>query len=320
MSIKDIFSFQKKDAPTDYSVALSFPWDLEQEQFCHWFVLELYRKILTDCFVRTAGIPEDKKGVFWDSVVTTEAARGLVSILAEAMTARQKGVYLVYKNDVIREADTQEERDAIDADKSGAAGICLNFGKFYQASVLKELGRLLFCLLKNANAGLHLSQSILLKVANLRESVADLNAENAIQQARDIADALKENSKGALLDAGDAVELPPYDAEPMEKTMEVLFGLVSMATGLPQSYVNGLIYAGLSNSGEADELAVERGLAYYFHSIFRPVAAKLLNFKPVFKVSEWRKLAEIANLLPLFESCDALPQEFRERLLAELRG
>lgn len=305
---------------TEYKVEVSFPWELESKNFCNWFVLVLYRKILTDCFARSSNIPEDKKGLFWDSVVSTEASRGLISIVSEAMADKKNGVYLVYKNGTVREADTPEERKAIEDDKTGASGICLNFANFYQSSVLKELGRLLFCLLKNANMGLHLSQSVLLKISNLRQSVADLNAEHAIKQARDIASALKENGKGALLDAADAVELPPYDAEPMEKSLEVLFGLVSMVTGLPQSYVNGLIYAGLSNSGEADELAVERGLAYYFHSVFCPVVKKLLHVTPVFKTSEWRKFSEIANLLPVLDACGSIPEEFRKRLIAELRG
>lgn len=305
---------------TQYKVDVSFPWELESKAFCDWFVLVLYRKILTDCFARSAGIPDDKKDLFWDSVVSTEAARGLISIVAEAMGDEKKGVYLVYRNGTVREADTPEERAAIDADKTGANGICLNFIHFYQSSVLKELGRLLFCLLKNANMGLHLSQSVLIKISGLRENVANLNAENAIKQAGDIAAALKENGKGALLDAADAVELPPYDAEPMEKSLEVLFGLVSMVTGLPQSYVNGLIYSGLSNSGEADELAVERGLAFYFHSVFCPVVFKLLNVRPAFKTSEWRKFAEIANLFPVLDGSDSIPEEFKERLLTELRG
>lgn len=31
MSIKDIFSFQKKDAPTDYSVSLYFPLEYDKK-------------------------------------------------------------------------------------------------------------------------------------------------------------------------------------------------------------------------------------------------------------------------------------------------
>lgn len=40
----------------------------------------------------------------------------------------------------------------------------------------------------------------------------------------------------------------------------------------------------------------------------------------VFKTSDWRKLAQVSNLLPIVETSDAIPQETKEKLYKELFG
>lgn len=324
MNIKDIFNFQKKDTQTDYSVSLSFPlvYDGKNADFAHTFVLELYRRILTDCFNHSSEIPQDKQGALWDSVMcfgAEKGANGLISFLAEAITDRKPKLYLVFDNGFVRLATKEEEKD-IDANpkKMGAVGLC--FADFKQATILLVLASLMERLLENANAGLNISRSVLIQINQLRESVSLPNAEGAIAQAKAIEQGLK-SGKGALLDAADKVEVPVFNTDPLESALEMLYGLMSFFTGMPRAYVSGELTAGLNATGEGDQQATEQGLKFYFVSIFKPVCEQLFGVKNLtFKTSEWRKFAEIANVLPVLEATDAIPAAVKERLVKEMFG
>ena len=85
MNIKELFSFQKKEVQTDYSVELSFPLEYKGEtaNYAFMFVWELYRRILTDCFNHASGFPEEKQTALWESVLsygTGKGAKGLISL------------------------------------------------------------------------------------------------------------------------------------------------------------------------------------------------------------------------------------------------
>lgn len=318
MNLTNLFSKQAR-TETDYSLSLSFGFDFKDGmKFPEVFTFEIFRKIMTDCFDHAADFPKDKISALWDSVVSTQASQGLISVLAQAMTKRSK-IYVVFDHGYVRKA-TENERKEIDLDPSGKKGVCLDFTHFHRAQIVLALAGLVEMLLLSANTSLNVSKSVLLKVAALRENVANANAEDVIKQAKDIAQGLKDG-KGALLDGADMVEMPQYDTAPMEAALDVLYGLMSFITGMPRAYISGELTGGLNNSGEADETAIENGLAFYFHSIFNPVCKALLGCNDlVFKTSDWRKLAQVANLLPIVETSDAIGQETKEKLYKELFG
>lgn len=319
MSLKDIFNFQKNDAPTEYRLGLAFPFPYgdKKTKFAEIFVFELLRKILTDCYRHAADFPQDKKEALWDSAVSSQARRGLITLLARAMTDKAK-VYLVYDSGIVRKA-TEEEKKEIDLNPAQKGRACLDFTDYHRSTILLNLAYLVEQLLYNANASLNLSKSVLVKIATLRESVSNLNAQDIIQQAKDIKDGLQKG-EGALLDAGDAVELPAFDTNPMEAALDVLYGLISMVSGMPRVYVSGEGTEGLNASGEGDETSVERGLEYYFNSVFVPACEQLLGVRPVFKTSSWRKFAQVANFLPVIEASDLISQDVKTKLMKELFG
>lgn len=321
MNIKNIFNFQKRDSATDYSVSLSFPLSYEGKtaKFAYLFVQELYRRILTDCFDHAANFKTEAQGALWDSVLTFGAdrgAQGLISVLATAMTERAGRVYLVLDNHFIRPA-TEAEKKEIDANPLKKGAVCLCFKDFEQATVLLVLASLVERLLENANAGLNISKSVLIRIANLRENVSLSNSAGAVEQAKAIEQGLK-NGKGALLDAGDAVEVPSFNTDPLESALETLYGLMSFFTGLPRAYVSGELTGGLNATGEGDADATEQGLKFYFSSVFKPICDHLFGLDVKFKTSQWRKLSEIANLLPVLDASDSIPDTFKEALKAEL--
>lgn len=322
MNIKGIFNFQQNRTATDYSVSLAFPlvYGGKDAEFTSVFVFQFFHKILTDCFSLAGDFPEEKQKALWDSVVSTSARQGLITLLANGMLNRTGSLYLVYDGGFVRVANKSEERE-IDDNPAGKKGVKISFSNFKKATILLVLASLVESLLVNANTGLKISQSVLLRIAGLRDSVSNQNAEDAIKQAKAIEKGLKEG-KGALLDASDVVDLPKFDSEPMEVALDVLFGLMSMVSGLPKAYISGILTSGLNNTGEGDAEAIERGLRYYFNSIFKPVCDSLLGTHLIFKTSRWRKFAEIANLLPVLEAVgeDLFPKEYKDKLIKEIMG
>lgn len=318
MSLKEFFNFNQ-GGKTDYSVDLgfSFAYGDKNFKFAEVFTFEIFRKILTDCYEHAADFPKDQESALWDSVVFTQARRGLISILAHAMTHKEK-LYLKIDEGYVRKA-TEEEKKEIDADPSGKKGLCVDFTDFHRATIVLILASLINLLLENANTSLNVSKSILLKINGLRENVANANAGEVIEQAKAIEQGLK-NGTGGLFDAGDNLELPTFDTNPMEQALDVLYGLMSFITGMPRAYISGELTTGLSTTGEADEKGIERGLTFYFNSIFKPVCDKLLGGKLVFKTSNWRKFAEIANLLPTLEATDMVSKEYKNKLIKEVFG
>lgn len=322
----NIFNFGKRpqETPTDFELGLSFllpvPKGHEHQGvvFADVFVFELFRKILTDCYDKSADFPKEKQQALWDSVISTQAPKGLITLLAYHMTHKTGSVYIKYDNGFVREA-TQPERVEIDNDPTGKHGIKMDFSKFHRATIMLVLAALIEMLLQNANAGLNLSKSILLKISALRQSVSDLNAEGAIAQAKAIVNGIK-TGQGALLDGEDKAELPQFDPEPMAQALEVLFGLMSLITGLPRAYVSGELTTGLNATGDADDNAIERGLRFYFNSIFKPVCDGLFGCNLVYKTSNWRKFAEIAAQLPTLEMTELISKETKDALLKEVLG
>lgn len=318
------FGHRPQETPTDFELGLKFALPVPSGNahrgviFAEVFVFELFRKILTDCYDKAADFPKDKQQALWDSVVSTQAPKGLMSLLAQYMVQKQPDAYIKLDNGFVRQA-TQAEREEIDKDPTGKHGIKLDFSKFHRATILLILAALVELLLNTANAGLNLSRSILLKIKDLRQSVADLNAQDVIAQAKSIKEGILKGS-GALLDAGDGADLTQFDPEPMEQALEVLFGLMSLITGLPRAYVSGELTSGLNATGDADEQAIERGLRFYFNSIFKPVCDTLFGCNLVYKTSNWRKFAEIAAQLPTLEMTELISKETKEALLKEVLG
>lgn len=316
-----IFSFAtKKQEATDFSVSLGFDLAYSDKKiiFAEVFVFELFRKILTDCYDKAADFPQKYQGALWDSVLSTSASKGLITLLAHHLMKKTPAVYIKLDGGFVREA-TQAERNEIDQDPTGTHGIKLDFSQFHRATILLVLAALAELLLQNANAGLNLSRALLLKFKDLRQDVADLNADKVIAQAQAIADGIKKGT-GAMMDAGDITELPQFNPEPMEAALDVLFGLMSLITGLPKAYISGELTAGLNATGEGDEQAVERGLRFYFNSIFKPVCDALFKCNLVYKTSNWRKFAEIAAQLPTLEMTELISKEKKEELLKEVLG
>ncbi|MDR0675556.1 MAG: DUF1073 domain-containing protein [Elusimicrobiota bacterium] len=307
--------------PTDTGLENIFKLEEDKENFKKNYAIEIYKRLLTDCYYKSVGLAENTENSFWDSYLATEANKGLITLLAEAMYAKTK-LYLIYiRNENIVRIATADEQKQIDNDIKNKGkskiGIVCSFENFYKTNLLKMYLDLIYTTISGINTGINLTQAIILKIGDLRQNISSNDRLDPISQAKKINTGMKEG-KSVMLDAKDNIELPKYDVGPTEQSLKLFNSFIANLLGMPLSYVNGELTQGLSTTGESDQLAINRGLAYYFNSIFKPIVDNLMGLKIKFMIENWRKLEAVSNLLPILETSEIVSDEYKKIFIDEV--
>lgn len=316
---KELMGLQSSRNAQDTELEVMYPLSYEVIKFKLWYIRQLYNRILTDCRNKSNGIKEENESIFYDSFMSTEMPQGLIGLLSKAMAEKQK-IYLVYKSGVLSEAN-QEEQNAIDdkiknKQKLKNEAVC-DFKEFEMTKLLDVAAELMFTALQAANTGMKLSQAVLLRVKDLRSTVAQANSIEPVEQGKVLVRAVKAGKAG-MQDAADDLVMPKFDIDPTNKSVSFINGFAASVIGMPLSYVNGALTTGISTTGEADEIAVDRGLKYFYRSIFKPVYEALTSDTITFRPDNWRKLAAVSNLIPVIESTDLIDESKKKELVGEL--
>lgn len=279
-----------------------YPLNFPSNKFVETDVENIYQKILTDVVERTDGLTPAVEGALWDSCLESEAGKGLVSLLAKAMTDKSD-LFLVFKEQVLRKADRDEEtKIKADYKKSNKSslGVFISFKNYMRTDMVKLYSGLEYCVINGLNKNVNISTSIQYKIDSLRASVALTDKAKAEGQAQEIADALK-NGHDVMLDAKDMIELAKPEMKPIQEAMVFLDSKRCFYLGMPLSYVNGELTGGLGSTGEADTKGIERGLKSYYFSIIRPAIEAIFGVKTTFKSQDFRMIKEAMELLKTFE-------------------
>ena len=310
--------FNKRNAQ-DTEISILFPLSVPINKFIEWYIKHIYTRILYDCRRKSLGLEDKHNNVFFDSFVSTEMPNGLVSLVAKAMYDKSK-LHLVYKADVVSVATPEEQKEIDDKIKDKRKlknEIVIDFKNLDITDLLKLYAGMLYNALKTANVGMNITQNVILKFENYRGLISKATSDDAQAQAQIVARSIKAG-KGAALDSKDIVEIPTFDIAPMEQTVIFVNGQSANAVGMPLSYINGALTTGISTTGEADELAVDRGLSYFFYSIFKPIVDNLLGVNIKFKSDNWHKLAAVSNLIPIIEGSSIIAEDKKTLLIEEL--
>lgn len=125
---------------------------------------------------------------------------------------------------------------------------------------------------------MNVAKSVQIKMAKMRASVGAVDSVVVINQAKGIAEGLK-NGKSVLLDSEDEIAHSQIDMDPTEKSIHFLDSKRAFYLGLPLSYIDGEQTGGIGSTGEADTKAIERGLKSYWVSILKPTITALFGLK-----------------------------------------
>jgi len=292
--------------PTPSELPEIFTVPMSQSDFVEIEVQFIYAKILTDTLERMTGVNEKVQKVLWDNCLQSETNRGLVSLIAKSM-AKKSELYLVYKSDLdtLREADTAEANLIKAAYRDGKQPpkgmVGLSFRNFRQADMIDFYSRLEFLSIASLYKSSNLSKAIQLKIKGLRQSTSLIDSQSAITQGSAIATALK-NGKDVLIDGEDSIMTATPDVEATKASMEFLDGKRCFYLGMPMSYINGITGKGsLGDTGDADARAIERGLKWYYFSIFKAPMELIFGIKTDFKSEEFGQVSSAMEALKTFE-------------------
>ncbi len=319
-----IFSFLGKDSVDDAAeLPEIYPLALKEADFGYSDIVATYVKILTDTLERTHGLSDKQKPLLWDNCVQTEAAYGLVTLLAEAMADKAE-LFLVYKPslNVLREA-TYEEKEEIrkDYEKQGQSskGVFISFKNYSKTDMLNVYASLEYAILCSLYKTVNIAKAIQIKIHELRASVSLKDSSVARAQAKEIANALS-RGKDIFLDSQDEVTTATPDTAPTEKAVAFLDNKRAYLLGLPISYITGLQTAGMNSTGGADSKAVERGLKQYFVSIIQPALLAIFKAQTEFKSQDFEGLTSALDAARTFDlvSNDYLSTEAKKEILARL--
>jgi len=288
--------------PKETEIPEIFRVPMKMNDFVNIEIEFIYAKILTDALERTSGIADKTQKHLWDSCLQSEAAKGLVTLLSEAM-AKKSDLYLVLASDVLRKATSQEEAQ-IKADyaKSTASkvGVAISFKNLRQVDMIHFYSELEYLAIASLYKSSNASNALQLKFANLRSTTSVSDSTNAVLQAKAIATSLK-NGNDVMMDSNDSIESLAPDIAATKASMEFLDGKRAFYLGMPMSYINGILTGGLGDAGAADARAVERGLKWYYFSILKPALEGVFEDKTSFKSEEFGHVETAMEVLKTFE-------------------
>jgi hypothetical protein len=281
-----------------------FPLGISQTAFITTDTVAIYQKIIVDVIERVHGLSEDIQATLWDNCMANEHNDGLVTMVAKAM-AEKKELFIVYDKalKLIRKAnDVETQTIKLDYKTRGEskAGVYVSFKNYTRTDMVILYSSLEYCTIAALNKNMNLSKALQIKINDLRASVGLADSAEAKDQARAMATALAEG-RDILMDSKDIIETMKPDLSAVKESMAFLNEKRCFYLGLPASYITGQAPAGLGDSGEGDQKAIERGLKIYFFSVVKPILEAVFGVKPEYKSQDFRMLTSALEALKTFE-------------------
>lgn len=300
-----------------------FPMSVTKNEFVEADLKHMFSKILTDVAERTHGLSDDQMFLLWDNCVKSSKSYGLISMLANAMT-NKRDLFLVYDKaiQVVREAD-DKEKAVIEADykksASSTTGIFVSFSNYRKSDLIRIFSALEYCAIASLNKSMNVAAALQIQISDLRSSVSLSDSSVSKAQAREMAVFLGKG-KNIVMDAKDKVVTGSPDMEPLNASVEFMNQKRAWYLGLPASYISGIRTKSMSDTGEGDQKAVERGLKNYFFSIMKPVLESLFGGKVTYKSQDFRQIDQALEAMKTFTIVDpaVFPVARQQLLLNQL--
>lgn len=276
---------------------------VEQHVFVDFQTSLLYQKILKRCYAKSKGLSDEEARNLWDSVELSNAKYGTITLISNAMTAK-KELILVNDSGIVRIADYDEAEKIKKAYENGEKtekSVYMNFSKYTMTDIIKIYMGLVYDIMSSEKTNLGLAKAVQIKINDMRKLIAASSDEKPSDQAKAIAEALKDG-RSVAIDAGDTIETTPLQTQPVIDGLKLVYGCLASLLGVSTSFVAGELTSGMAVTGEADVNANEDGIKDFFNSVFKPIHEKLFDKKITFKTDNWRKIKEFATVIPYIES------------------
>jgi hypothetical protein len=274
----------------------------------------IYKKIMLACAER-ASIPE---GVDKSHYTLTQynsispAKKGLVSLLVRGMVKRDR---VFYQKELIENGSYLFTKiDNQDVDEIGADILELDFTGFDESRVLELLLQLLTNVFRSLSNGVVISAALLLKIHKLSDMIDNSqNRAALIEQVEQLNTSLSSGRAG-YIDAESELAFTSFDSKPATEATSFIFGLISMVTGLPSSYLFSDVVGGLGDMSKSEENRLNVALQSYFNDIM--YGSLYSTFDKVFEYKQI--ITDIKSMVELFtwlETTELITEEEKRRVI-----
>lgn len=306
------FNINQQYTPPNELIEI-FPFPIQEVDFVKIDVQNMFKRVLSDASDRISNLDDDKRNLFYDNFIKSESVKGLLTHLSEAMYEK-KDLYLSYDSALnvieIPKAEVQTKiRLDYSQDGKSESGVYVSFAKYYKTDLLKIYSSLEYFTIAALYKQVNISKSTQVKISDLRKTVAEQDSEIAVEQAKKIAQALK-NGNDVLMDVGDTIESLIPNLEPVKASIDFIKSKQAFYLGMPRQYIDGVQNSGLGDTGEGESRAIDRGLKSYFKSILKPILDSLFDMKSEFKSES---SIQVGSLLEMLKTFDITSDEYMDR-------
>lgn len=321
------FNGKEKTSIEKEDLKLAFDLNVNERDFVNYMVADLYQNILTMTFDKIIfpGKESFKDNIissFYDNYSVENIQKGIIKNLSIAMERTEPVFFVnasISEKEVIVRTGTSEELEKYEEAKGNVKKqIKMDFSKFHQAKLLKIFYQMIYWIIRATNTNVKISNSVLVKIAKLRELVAKEDADDVIIQAKEINNALKQGNS-IIADKDDSLDRLEINSQSSKDALNEVFNLISGLIKMPISFLNGELTTGLTQTGDSDNLAIERGLKNYYYMILKPIIEKLFEVRCAFSSDNTAKLKTLISMLPQLELSTLLTDEEKRAIIDNLK-
>ncbi|MDY2882620.1 MAG: hypothetical protein SOT71_08200 [Romboutsia timonensis] len=325
---KNLFSSPQSTEQQVKIANIKFP--IQEQQFCFLLTKVIYKRILIDVIYRL-DYPStltqrfiQKNFLFFNQDGSN--IKSIIDLIASAI-ANQTKIYLIYNStldDLKTPLRLATPKEQIQMDKLLQQQAFLPQGQYIfngqgidEAILINALNQQLYNILKSTNSQLNASACPVFKFKDLTRNVALSDQEIVQTQAQQMEEALK-SGNGIFMDADSAVDLLQPRTESEQTALNNYIQTLALISGLPSSYISGILTSGSYNGGSSDSTAIDRALTTMKLQIIDPIIEGLFDTFIPYKRDKWIYLYKMNGLISTIDSCASLSEEEKIKYIKEI--
>lgn len=283
----------------------------EAVAFIHLMSFKIYERIFRSALDSLAMTKEQSKLIMPSASSSyTPRSDGFIKYMATAASRRQNlKIYGTKKSNGTWLFNSTKPEGVEDITE-----FQLDFSAFDESKMIASACGLMFQVLNAAAKGIKASEAVLVKLENLTEQIADQKTKKALRgMLTEFEKSLREG-KLIFLSGSSTAEFMSFDTKPSVENMAFCYSLISMITGYPLEFFNGVGGSSLSDTGASTEKAIERADAHYSESVINPFIQELFGLR----LEAWPKfesISDLASVITFIETTTILTNEDKKKIL-----
>lgn len=292
-------------------------------------------KLLFDIFNRLSGIDEELKDLIIDDTNINYNINSLFGYIAKAFTHSSTVVIALkeFKDLNINQYDCTEyfnestyvltENFTKNEDKKY---ICIDFSCNYLSQLLDIIYSISFQIFQGMFSGASMSNAVIIQKYGLNTLNPNLR-DQLINDLTTVKNAINSfGSQFGVLDAQDKIELVKPIKDTYTEYTKILDSALANATGLPMSYINGVLSGSLSTTGEGDKIQLDNALrAFYERNVSKYIKLLCLHLNKDFQEISFindivGRFTDFAQYIPNLETTTLLSENDKKTILYHAVG